>query len=1005
MSKTRLLPILFGLCLLWTGPGSGLETAQEKPVAGVQKPDLEKLVKDLGHKNWKRREEAQKQLIKAGKAALPLLKKYASSTDVELARRAWLLRERLDPLISTFHLIEIRLGDEPEILAQYSGEGKSRAAFKLLGKKPAGRKLANYVVSWDSNDPGKYQIRVREGSSQVTSSAILNTPLPTSPSFSILKLSEEVSYEHRGIVTRRERFPMVKILHQDHHRLSEARDTAQAPFSLDFAIRLLLEQAYSGDDAERREALGVLIGLAPREARPIFLAALKHQATSALGALGLAALGESASAELLVKIIEQPASSDLEASPAKEPKNTSAGPDHRLDAAISLCRSGDLRGIDYLLRKLNERDLSGLFRVIATLGDLAPEIARQPDLRRRFLGLALRADTISQAPWNFYQYEAQYFFLRAIGILDPQNEKDRALAASARDVFEGLALGQYGSAPIRLGAIFPLWKRVYGIAAKSPESSGEAGELEFIAKILPKVESSTSLGEVLDHVKSYFSGIPIPDPLLELILKNLLRCDAKGEETLRYSALRGARDLSASIVLSPGQLKAIVESLVELYEGRTKSKTPASLSSTSNLLLPELRRWSGLPLKQSAGAGRKADLSMLRKWLKDDALVAKREKYYLEKQATAGGKKLACYEFLMRIEASPGSKSAFTLLDGYRHVLEANRPLNYVNRWGERKEIRLNSSGNAVRATGSNPPPTYRLNSFNSLSEGIPTFISTLRSDSGIKWYEISRNEPKARYLSGMTSKRDQSLLLVVPLDEDIPKPAADRPGKEADPALATLWNEFLQRHFLKADANPSLRFRASFLRVQRQLRIPAGLEILKRWHSRNPAVDLAVLLHELGDPSGLQYLAKLLGDKDETVRIQAGRSLCSVGEGAGADFLLNLAVNNRSSFARNSYNILSSFQKYIEKHGLEDPRTRKILTLVLKLIDETRYQSSGFRVIRQAAGEDFGYYSSRTSQGLSTGQKRAQPTFAERRKLAIEAARKWWENKNGTADGAAKEN
>ena len=1010
MSKIQLPPLLFTLCLLWADTGSGLDTAQEKPLPGTQdqKPGLEKLLKDLGHKDWKRREEAQKQLIKAGKAALPLLKKYASAADVELARRAHLLRERLDPLISTFHLIEIKLGDKPEIIAQYTGAGKSRRAFKLLGKKSAERKLSNYIVSWDSNDPGKYRVQVRKGASQVTQSAILNTPLTTSPSFSILKLAEEVSYELRGVVTHRERFPMINILHQNHHRLSEARDATREPFSFELVNRLLLEQAHGGDAAERREALGILIELAPPQARTVFLSALKHQETSALGALGLAALGEPSAPGLLVEIIERAASPEPGVSSPREPKNASAfgeaSPDYRLDAAISLCRSGDLRGVDYLLRKLTEHDLSSLFRVIATLGDLAPEIARQPELRREFLGVALRADTISQAQWYFYQYEIAYFFRRAIDILDPQDEKDRALAANARDVFEGLVLGKYGTIPINLGTIFPLWKRVYGISSETAGSSEEAGEVEFIEKILPRVASSTGLGFVLERVKSRFAGASIPDPLLELILKNLGRCSDKGEQTLRYAALRGARDLSAAIFLSPGQLKVIVQSLVELYQDKTNAKAGTSLSSTSNLLLPELRRWSGLTLTQSAGAGQKADLTTIRKWLQDDALVSEREKYHLEKQAATGGKKLACYEFLMRIKPRPGSEAAFKLLDGHRHVLEVNHPLNYINRWGERKEIRLSSSGSAARATGSSPPPIYRLNSFNSLSEGIPTFISTLRSDSGIKWYEISRNEPRARYLNKMDSLRDQSLLLVVPLDGKIPEPAAERPSEEADATLETLWGEFLHRHFLKADTNPSPKFRASFLRVQRQLRIPAGLEILKGWHSRSPAVDFAELLHELDDPSGLQYLKKLLDDKNESMRIQAGRSLCSIGEGAGADFLLNLAIDNQSSFARNSYNILASFQKYVEKHGLEDPRTEKILTLILGLIDETRYQSSGFRIIKQAAGQDFGYYSSAASQGSVSGLKNRQPTLAERRKSAIEAARKWWKKRNGTGGGDSKE-
>ena len=80
------------------------------------------------------------------------------------------------------------------------------------------------------------------------------------------------------------------------------------------------------------------------------------------------------------------------------------------------------------------------------------------------------------------------------------------------------------------------------------------------------------------------------------------------------------------------------------------------------------------------------------------------------------------------------------------------------------------------------------------------------------------------------------------------------------------------------------------------------------------------------------------------------------------------------------------------------------ILTLILGLIGETRYQSSGFRIIKQAAGEDFGYYSSAASQGSVSGLKSRQPTLAERRKSAIEAARKWWKERNGAGGGDSKE-
>ena len=56
------------------------------------------------------------------------MKKAALSPDLEVARRARTLREKLDPLVSDFHLLEIRLGEKPEILARIRGKGSEGRA-------------------------------------------------------------------------------------------------------------------------------------------------------------------------------------------------------------------------------------------------------------------------------------------------------------------------------------------------------------------------------------------------------------------------------------------------------------------------------------------------------------------------------------------------------------------------------------------------------------------------------------------------------------------------------------------------------------------------------------------------------------------------------------------------------------------------------------------------------------------------------------------------------------
>ena len=203
------------------------------------------------------------------------------------------------------------------------------------------------------------------------------------------------------------------------------------------------------------------------------------------------------------------------------------------------------------------------------------------------------------------------------------------------------------------------------------------------------------------------------------------------------------------------------------------------------------------------------------------------------------------------------------------------------------------------------------------------------------------------------------------------------------------------------------MRFRSAFLRIQRKLGLEDGIPVLKKWFREKPAVDLAELLSDLGDPAGEDYLQELMNDKTETIQVQAARALCSRGQESAADFLLDFAVSKKSAFMRSSYSVLASFQKYIARRGLQDPRSRKILDLVMKLVDQPRYQATSFRVIKEAAGEDFGYYSSsstRFSAGSQGTGRSAQPSLAQRRRKAVEAARAWWKKeKSESRDAPAK--
>ena len=70
MPPAGTLPLLFAATLLWLGSylpdGAQAQSGEEKSTSPQQEASLRKLVDDLCHKSWKRREKAQKEIIAAG---------------------------------------------------------------------------------------------------------------------------------------------------------------------------------------------------------------------------------------------------------------------------------------------------------------------------------------------------------------------------------------------------------------------------------------------------------------------------------------------------------------------------------------------------------------------------------------------------------------------------------------------------------------------------------------------------------------------------------------------------------------------------------------------------------------------------------------------------------------------------------------------------------------------------------------------------------------------------
>jgi hypothetical protein len=267
----------------------------------------------------------------------------------------------------------------------------------------------------------------------------------------------------------------------------------------------------------------------------------------------------------------------------------------------------------------------------------------------------------------------------------------------------------------------------------------------------------------------------------------------------------------------------------------------------------------------------------------------------------------------------------------------------------------------------------------------------TMRAAPGESWYEVSDIEPRARSIQNSRRPSAQRMILVVdesaepPLDRTtLPAPGADR--------VDAIWQRFMAHHVLRLPENPSAYFRSSYVRVARMLRDPRTVPVLKGLLKSHGGVDIAGLLHELGDPSGLEFLKRQLESNVVSSKIQAARAITDTGDTAGIDALLDLEKSKPLDFARQSYSILSSFEKFVASRDPDDKTRIRVLDFVFSKLSETRYQSTGFRVVKRVAGSDFGYSLSRNIGAVSTGAVRRSSTeLREAREKAIADARAWW--------------
>jgi hypothetical protein len=1003
-----LLAALFPLAAPSQGPAS--EGASSKP---EKEGDLGGWIADLGHAEWSRREMAEQKILEAGERALAPLRGAAGSSDPERAHRARYLLFQIDPPAGSFDIIKVELGPAPKVVEVGRGAGPAGESLRITALALGDRSPGRYEIIWHGEEAGGMVVEARELlQAESAPGYLLAPPVQASPAVSILKLSEECRYQRFGVITSRDRRRYLTLLYQRQSRRSDPPSPPPAAGGEELPgeiLALLLAQVRSHPAGDEREAgdprvataaLRILSHLRYAGAREEFVKALEDGDRAATGALGLAALGDRQAAPLLIEILKQdvPEIADNRIGAAATSRlDRSDLRDQKIQAAALLAELGDLRGLAYLIEQLGEPDPLRRHAIVACLGDALPQVERTPELRERFLDMALSASVLRDAPWS--DPEMEYFFLRAVRLLSAQSEADVARAREALGSLERLVAGRFGTSTIRLRTLLPLWRQVAGVvAATAPRGEMVEAEAQLLSRLLDSVSSGAFLSETLLWLEDSFAGAPLPETCFDSLVRCLRASVASDDSSLAAVARQATQRMSQILTISQGQLEPLVHLLIATW--REAAAAPGG-GSTLRQLQAELERRTGVKAPASnAGLLGSTATEPWEAWLEDGERVAAREAAVIAEQSAAeeAGDLLAYYEFDILVEESPrrphpaaSEIAAPEILDGRRLLVHRDRSFSYRDRWGNSHRLRLELQPGAAREQ-----PIYRLNGFSSIPEGVPTLTSVRGKEIGVSTYESSPLFAGVRYLSSPAISRHRSLVLILPLEADaLFQPAAggaDAAQLSAEVEPASLWRSFVEHHLLRLPPDASQQQIQLLLQVHRSLRLKESAGLLKALLARAPSLEIARQLDELGDPAGREYLLKELEGAPQAA-ILAARILAEIGRREGVDALLRLAAENPALFRRDAYQIIQACDRFLAGAPSDAGARTAVLDFLVPYLQEASYRIPIFAVIERQAGSDFGFNAARRGDP-------AQREAAQRE--ALEAARRWWEAEKKEAAGTA---
>jgi len=961
----------------------------DPPLAGVEKNDknIVLLIAQLGAPDWKVREEAQGRLLKLEKRSLPELRKALNSKSPEVAQRARFLLDILDPVSVRFRITHLSTEKSPHIVETLDTKAKGAREVRLSAETDApstsGKKF-EYHLRYHPLDDGKLRLAVEVSTGSSQSWPLFKGELESPGPVTLLEHGEDVVYLRIGSHIERLRRPCISILEWDTGRRSDEsppppNNAKNEDLELRFRHSNTLESLVAhlqtqlkGSESEIHSAIEILGFIRHAESTDLLLPFLEDPRTRRVTALALGRIGEPQAIETLRNYLDN--SLEDSGDGPHFPGDSSVASDKTTltEVALILLENGDSTPLDHLSSQLSKLDQTEFRQVLSAITSyLENKHGSLGDSDHTLIKNMIRKKVISQFTWSDVQ--VQYLYLRAAKLLrnegSEEHEMARELLVNLGNVLfeEREKTHHQGSRAFltlsrELGQRFPLHDvllehadsllskaRAPGPLASCLAESGKSptlptADFEAVLKLIgqhlnnPKSRQANTIARLLVQ---FSQQVRVKEPQRVELVKLLWQASQK----------RG---------IQPGAILAEIvrQSRLELPRKEESAKTPAApLKLTVNNIRERLESWLANPSFTPDPPVSEDDTAV--EMVELDILINPRQDNWPLDSAS-------------EVSSETTKGRSVYILDARVLQVRPETPYSYEDRWKNRVSNQLQPHWSGAKAK----TRRYRFENGYTVTANAPLLRSPRERQMTVHQYRSAHSSSTNYRLPIPGGLRLQSLVIVSPQDQE-----KSRFHFSSDLTPVENWERFEKDFVSFLKTAPSAE-RATSLRLVESLKLQAAVPIIRGFFEEQPSYQTARLLLRLNDETPLPYLRSQLKSADGEINLPFAQELTEHGDREGLEALLEALTNAKKS--GNLYRNFQALENFLKKSEPTRQERFRILSMLFSKLEDTRYQSRLFGILRSQVGTDFGFSDSWRSPN-GPGRKAAQQT-------AIKEALRWWD-------------